>query len=385
MPNINSLLASKSFCILPWISLTISPKGDITPCCINQVKLLDGSQIPQNSHDVLNHVSIRLLRRMMLIGKLPGECEQCSVAGKKTLREIKNDDLVPLLSAEDIARIESTHTNGAIDDPKIRYVDIRPSNICNLKCRTCSPEFSSRIQQEEKAVISFQKPFKLSNHPELIGDLREIYFAGGEPLIDEEHYKSLRLIPPDVTLIYNTNFTQTSYKTQSIFDLWKNRENLSVGVSLDDIGDRLAYLRHGSDYTEIVNNFSKFHNLIPNSYEKIKISITVSIFNILFLGEIIDDFVEKRLVDPDKISIKFLHFPSYFRCNNFKELIGEARDVAVKEIKIEGLRNQVENFLRENTNDESDPSVFLEKVKDKDRIRNEKFEETYPKLAKFFI
>ena len=385
MPSITKLLNSPSFCILPWISLTINTKGEITPCCINHFKLADSTEISNNQNEILNHPSFLKLRKGMMLGSLPLHFKQCSVTGKKTLREIKNESLIKILTNEDISRIENTKISGEIENPKIRYIDIRPSNICNLKCRTCSPEFSSRLHQEERSLIEFRKPFKLSDNQSLISGLKETYFAGGEPLIDEEHYKSLSLIPNDVSLIYNTNFTQTSFKNLSIFEFWKDREKLLVGVSIDDINDRLAYLRHGSDYNKIQENFRKFHKVIPNSFDKIKISITVSIFNILYLGEIIDDFIEKKLVNTDKITLNFLYYPSVFRCNSYKSLMGDSLEKAVSKINVESLRDQVNTFLTQNNDPECDPILFLEKVREKDKLRNENFEDVYPELAKFFI
>ena len=50
-------------------------------------------------------------------------------------------------------------------------------------------------------------------------DLEEIYFAGGEPMLMEEHYAILDLLlkhgKTDVKLRYATNFSQTVYKEET--------------------------------------------------------------------------------------------------------------------------------------------------------------------------
>jgi hypothetical protein len=55
--------------------------------------------------------------------------------------------------------------------------------------------------------------------------VEQIYFAGGEPLLMEEHYRILdelvRRKRFDVRLIYNTNFTHTDLKGNSVFEYWK--------------------------------------------------------------------------------------------------------------------------------------------------------------------
>ena len=321
----------------------------------------------------------------MMLGVLPESCKQCSVSGKKTLREVKNESLINKISKIDIDRIENTSKNGSISDPKIRYVDVRTSNICNLKCRTCSPVFSSRIQQEEKSVIKFSKPLNLTKRPEILSELKEIYFAGGEPLITEDHYKILESLPNDVSVIYNTNFTVTSFKNISVFDFWEKKDKLFVSVSLDEIGNRLSYLRHGSDYDKIIENFKTFHKRIPNSFEKIKISITLSIFNIFYLHEILEDFEKHNLVKPENISINFLYYPSYFRCNNFEKELGQFRNEAVDKIKNEVIKNLVKTFLYENLDAENDFSKFLTMVEEKDKLRNERFKDIYPEIANLLL
>jgi organic radical activating enzyme len=385
MPDINSLLSSKSFCILPWLSVTVNTKGEITPCCISDTVLMDANAVNEHGHGVLNSQPFKTMRKMMMLGVLPESCKQCSVSGKKTLREVKNESLINKISKIDIDRIENTSKNGSISDPKIRYVDVRASNICNLKCRTCSPVFSSRIQQEEKSVIKFSKPLNLTKRPEILSELKEIYFAGGEPLITEDHYKILESLPNDVSVIYNTNFTVTSFKNFSVFDFWEKKDKLFVSVSLDEIGNRLSYLRHGSDYDKIIENFKTFHKRIPNSFEKIKISITLSIFNIFYLHEILEDFEKHNLVKPENISINFLYYPSYFRCNNFEKELGQFRNEAVDKIKNEVIKNLVKTFLYENLDAENDFSKFLTTVEEKDKLRNERFKDIYPEIANLLM
>jgi organic radical activating enzyme len=61
--------------------------------------------------------------------------------------------------------------------------------------------------------------------------VEQIYFAGGEPLLMEEHYHILEELVRsrfDVRLIYNTNFTHTqSQRTFSVFEYWKQFDSVS--------------------------------------------------------------------------------------------------------------------------------------------------------------
>jgi sulfatase maturation enzyme AslB (radical SAM superfamily) len=72
--------------------------------------------------------------------------------------------------------------------------------------------------------------------------LEQIYFAGGEPLIMEEHYRILKELVKremfNVKLIYNTNFSRLNLKDEDVLDYWKLFNNVSIGASLDAMGPR---------------------------------------------------------------------------------------------------------------------------------------------------
>ena len=87
--------------------------------------------------------------------------------------------------------------------------------------------------------------------------VQEIYFAGGEPLVMEEHYRILnRLVEMnrahEVTIKYNTNFTNLQYKKTNVLDLWLLFKKVEVGASLDAYGERAEYIRSGCNWDDIV-------------------------------------------------------------------------------------------------------------------------------------
>ena len=129
---------------------------------------------------------------------------------------------------------------GKLKSLQIEYLDIRFSNLCNFKCRDCNHYFSSSWWDEAKklnepwnsSLYDFKK-YNKDTLPKVIDadeygglmekidpilkskNLKFIYFAGGEPLITENHYKVLeRLIElkKKPSLWYNTNFSTLSYK-----------------------------------------------------------------------------------------------------------------------------------------------------------------------------
>jgi sulfatase maturation enzyme AslB (radical SAM superfamily) len=90
---------------------------------------------------------------------------------------------------------ETGHNN----DFSLKYWDFRFSNICNFKCRMCGTFASSKWADDEMAIhgqsnnglMNFRSESRedIMNYVDkFIGDVQEIYFAGGEPLIMDEHY-----------------------------------------------------------------------------------------------------------------------------------------------------------------------------------------------------
>ena len=112
--------------------------------------------------------------------------------------------------------------------------DYRISNLCNFKCMTCTPVYSSSLSEDYKKVhpissmnAGFSFPGKTEDDvfEQILPHLpyvKEIYFAGGEPMMQKEHYMVLeKLIEMNLKPIirYNTNFSRLSLGKYNVFDL----------------------------------------------------------------------------------------------------------------------------------------------------------------------
>jgi uncharacterized Fe-S cluster-containing radical SAM superfamily protein len=97
---------------------------------------------------------------------------------------------------------------------KIQFLDFRNSNLCNMKCRSCGPIFSSSWAEELGNTIVLNQQATDFDSLDLT-NCEKIYFAGGEPLLNYQHYELLqRLIDlgRDPVLIYSTNLSSLKYK-----------------------------------------------------------------------------------------------------------------------------------------------------------------------------
>jgi sulfatase maturation enzyme AslB (radical SAM superfamily) len=145
--------------------------------------------------------------------------------------------------------------------------------------------------------------------------VEQIYFAGGEPLLMEEHYRILdelvRKKRFDVRLIYNTNFTHTDLKGQSVFEYWRQFDSVAVGASLDAMGYHAEYIRKGTDWAQVVQNRYEMIRVCP--LVDFYISPTLSIMNAWSMIDFHQDWVKKGLIKPQDISINILQDPPYYR------------------------------------------------------------------------
>jgi sulfatase maturation enzyme AslB (radical SAM superfamily) len=222
-----------------------------------------------------------------------------------------------------------TQADGALDRFEMVYWDIRFSNLCNLKCRSCGHIYSSQWYQDQAKlagpewakstqVLNFAGKTEIDMWEQLIPHLdyvEQIYFAGGEPLLMDEHYNILDELERrerfDVRLIYNTNFTNVRLKDRWVFDYWKKFESVSVGASLDGAGKIAEYVRKGTDWNVVEKNRRMMLEICPDV--DFYISSTLSIFNALHLPDFHRDWVEKGLIKAQDLNVNILLDPAHYR------------------------------------------------------------------------
>src|SRR6185295_13957665 len=89
---------------------------------------------------------MKTLRLDMLEGRRPKPCERCYLyedLGMRSHRQSQNAQ-----HAEEIAQyVDSTDADGAAP-LALRSIDLRIGNLCNLRCRMCSPQSSKALIQE---------------------------------------------------------------------------------------------------------------------------------------------------------------------------------------------------------------------------------------------
>ena len=307
----------------------------MSPCCAAKSGDFGNIRDYATVEDIVNTNAMKSVRAEMLAGQQPAACASCyreESLGLTSFRQNKNSDIQGI-DIDDL--VTKTAQDGTISDFKMQYWDSRFSNVCNLKCRMCGPEYSHTWAEETKI-----KPYVIrangdATWEELIArygdlsELREVYFAGGEALFQAEHWQMLdhlsKLGKRDIRITYTTNLTKLGYGNYRIENYLKDFSNVLFIVSLDGTGKLLEYIRSGSKWEDIVENIA-FVQTFPGV--KLKFNIVVTAYNIMQLSDIID-FAYTASHNFNKIDLTVAHGPESMNITN---LPAELKVIAINRL-----------------------------------------------------
>jgi radical SAM protein with 4Fe4S-binding SPASM domain len=391
---------SKTFCMMPWVHMHTWPAGYTYPCCMADPDLPIGNTQEQSLQDIWNGPELRQIRMNMLQDKKSPECRRCyelEENGMWTLRKSSNENF-----KHHRERVYETSDDGSAGDVNMAYMDIRFSNLCNLKCRSCGPQFSSSWFEDHKQIygeLPHNKILKVRDNmlnfmdelEPLLDSVERVYWAGGEPLITEEHYRILdkwiAMGKRDVKMDYTTNFTQMRYKRKTAFEYWNSFDHVRVAASLDANHARGEYLRKNMDWTTVVQNRRDMIEQCPHVY--FELTPTVSVYNVFNLPDFHKEWIEEGLLEPQNIRINILLDPTYMRLSLLPPwLKDQVRFRYIEHLKyldqfenIDSVKNDYESILKFLNNDHSEElKMFLFKTERIDNLRKENWREVFPEL-----
>tara|TARA_B100001057_G_scaffold451664_1_gene494881 strand:+ start:5999 stop:7399 length:1401 start_codon:yes stop_codon:yes gene_type:complete len=331
---------SDTFCILPWVHLSTRPDGSMRVCCTanassvgptndkehgGQVGILKDEQGRPNNLNVSdfetawNSTYMRNVRKQMLNGEVPPSCIKCfkeEAAGHNSKRIWETAYWSERVNVDTL--LENTNEDGSVP-PNLAYIDLRFGTKCQLACVMCSPHDSSGWIKDWKAMFPAvkneslketmqwqdkgstngssynwhkQNPIFWKQFYEQMPTMQQIYFAGGESLIIEEHYEILehaieKGYAKNLELRYNSNGVEWR---EDLFDLWKHFKLVRFHYSIDSIKEMNEYIRYPSKWKRQEEVFHILDNDTPNNTE-VTVACAVQALNIYY----IPDFIKWKL------------------------------------------------------------------------------------------
>jgi molybdenum cofactor biosynthesis enzyme MoaA len=278
----------KKFCKAPFKTTVIDTDGALLPCCefMRHKSKLDPYKLNAKNTKMFKDwwgKGLDPLREKMINGEIDPGCEYCISKEKNSnisnLR-IQTNKMIP----DTFEEIKNDYLQNKREYPK--QVELRLGNYCNLKCTMCGPYASSSILAEYKMhkkqynEYGIESNWEDPNMPkdwytyehnketlmDVVSKASMIHFGGGEPFISPMIVEVLEAIDPKTYLRFNTNMTRINDK---VLEALKKFDTIDIEASIDGTGQHNDYIRYGSKWNSIVENFKKLktcNNINVNIY-----------------------------------------------------------------------------------------------------------------------
>lgn len=372
---------TKFFCPLPWIHQFIQADG-IKMCCSSNTKL------DISSEEFFNSTYLNDIKNNIRQGIIPKDCQGCinlESQGYSSTRTLALKDWI-----YDIDNVPN----------ELIYLDLRNSNLCNFKCRSCEPNFSSEIAREIHQNLQLQKYHKLTPiHTEntksygdlknVLANIQRINFTGGEPLLIKKNISILEdLVSAGNTKCELLITTNVSIINNKILNLTKKFNQVHWTLSIDAVNNVAEYVRYGTIWESIHNNIIK----ILSTKRSVAFNTTLTAYNILDLSNLLKYFKQlKNTYDnqPFELWFSICSSPKFL---NPLVLNDKTKNKALIELKesikilstiennpdrsIQTLKSLQKNLEESIINTEL-YNYFVDYTKELDQIRNQNFEETF--------
>lgn len=350
-----TILNNESFCILPFVHGYIRPDGGIQSCCLTRFENELGNLHQSSFEEIWNSESWKSLRLKLINNEKPDNCKGCYYSEDiaKNLNDQTNlhayRKWINQKLSKHIDVLQFVNDDGSMTQTPIKHYETRFDNICNFKCVICNPFSSSSIAQEherfkknqgKKIVLNLyhDTDFLYEEFLKWFDGIEFFKFTGGEPLLSPTHWKILDKIinenRSDANIVYHTNMSVLKYKDKSIIDYWKKLSNTTVYVSLDSWGQRAEYVRYGTVWSEILENYKTLKKECPN-IKLIPYSVVTSL-TVLTITDFLDHLESEGIIDlaTDYVQLNYLEQPEFFHfCSIGEDLVKQA---------IENITNWIE-------------------------------------------
>ena len=392
-----------NFCLYPFTHFQLDPDGRARPCCKYKVGdptwQQDVPKLPEvDIGELWEQSEFQELRDKFLRNERPAGCKACwdeEAAGIPSMRMTKEQG-----GKEHPYATFFEH----IPRPYPKSLDLKLSNLCNLKCRICTPFLSTQWLKEiiDLKVIDMgdvktftgnarEKFSENINNEEILKQwaptIDYLEFYGGEPLMQQEHNNILKIMnefgtPKNTSLYYNTNGTICD---EEFFKLWAPFREVGINFSIDDLGPRFEYQRKNAKWDEVLANIARYKELAAKYNVNIilKFYITVGILNVFYLKEFFEFIKEYNM----QVVINLVHYPHHYSIVN---LPSEVKDIVKEKLTSIDVNNlltewspSIDNVINFMYGSEYNPNLlktFFDKTRLHDGYRKDSFNDTFPEL-----
>jgi len=396
-----------TICPMPWTNLSIDVDGSSRPCC--KFAHLEPESPYQMANladagidDVWNSEAMAQLRTDFRKGDQPADCRTCWDEESAGIRSWRQDFLT------------DRSITGAIDYDDVRpaapvALDLKLTNACNLKCRICGPVASSLWLHEQLKVATAgeaaelranrtrylsnkitQDDANLATFRSWIPHLQHIEMTGGEPMFSLENREVIELIVAEgaadqVSLLLTTNAMVIDDRIMRALPAFAD---VSIAMSVDDMGPRLEYERAPAEWATVVANMDTYAAGASATQHR-HTNCSVSNLNAWYLPDFIRWHVDRYPTDQVGLHLNLVHNARCFNVQVMPESLKDSTcarlQVVVDDLSLPAyIRGQVAGLIGFVNDAPPDPDAWQEllaTLDERDAIRDESFAATFPELA----
>jgi organic radical activating enzyme len=337
---------SPAFCGAKWYNATIWLGNGTTASCHHPpAHKIPLEEVAMNHKAIHNTQYKKLIRKQMLEGERPKECEYCWKI--EDMGEDKISDRVfksVIYSDEELEQCKALY--GWEKDVDLRTLEIAFDPNCNFACSYCNASFSTTWQNDIKkngpyqnlvsdGAAAFQHdgghamPYGKKNEGnpyveafwkwwegELQHTLRELRVTGGEPTMSQDFWKLMKWWEQhpecNVEFAMNSNLGQKQELFEELLKATHSFKNFHLYTSCEATGSNAEYIRDGLVWEKWLVNMDRI--LGEGKVSSLNCMMTINALCLFTLPEFMDEMLKLKIkykTQSPVCSFNILRFPSF--------------------------------------------------------------------------
>lgn len=436
--SINSI--SPSFCGAKWFNATIWLGNGTTASCHHPpAHKIPLEEVAMNHKAIHNTQYKKLIRKQMLEGERPKECEYCWKIEDLGVDKVSDRVFKSVIySDEELAECKALY--GWEKDVDLKTLEIAFDPNCNFACSYCNASFSTTWQNDIKKFGPYQNlvsdgaaafqhdgghslPYGKKNEGnpyveafwkwwegELQYSLRELRVTGGEPTMSQDFWKLMKWWENNkdcnVEFAMNSNLGQKQELFEELLKATHNFKSFHLYTSCEATGSNAEYIRDGLVWDKWLKNVDRL--LSEGNITSLNCMMTINSLCLFTLPEFMDEMLKLKIKYKSQspvCSFNILRFPSFQSIVTLPMDVRLERADAIEDwinknwnggsngfiewerdsmVRLVTYLRQVEEGHSHTSSKESRERDFKSFYMQYDIRRNKNFVETFPRLKEWF-
>lgn len=334
---------SYSFCASKWYNATIwLGHGQTASCHHPPSHQIDAEEVQHNPSAIHNTLHKKKMRKMMLDGERPSECEYCWKIEDMNVDAVSDRVYKTVIyKDQDVNALTEMDWNA---DVSLKTLEVSFDRTCNFACSYCNPSFSTTwvkdIRQNGPYTglttdkrnhfthdAPYAQPFPNGTPnpyieafwkwwPELSQTLQEIRITGGEPLMAVDVWKLFDWFEKNPTskmrFAINSNLGAKPELIDRLIQKSHSVNDLHIYTSNEAFGAQAEYIRDGLDYGYFRRNIERLAT--EGNVKQLHMMMTINGLCLFSIVEFLDDVLALKRAHGRSFptfTMNILRFPTF--------------------------------------------------------------------------